>query len=119
MSAIPHDGSAPHHAYRLYVAGSGLYARDRAGKAVCLGAVSEGDGVLGYRLKMEDLQGEGFLTSEKLLQDVAAKLAYASLHRFFGTAPAAPVQEGAADLPCLLLDNEEPSEYPPAGSAAW
>jgi len=118
MSTTPHDGSAPNHAYRLYTAGYGLYARDGAGKAVRLGAVSERDGVLGYRLEVDDLQAEGFLTSEKLLQDVAAKLAYASLHRFFGTAAATPIQEGEADLPCLLLENEEPGEYPPAGSAA-
>ena len=118
MTTAPHDGSAPHHAYRLYAAGDGLYARDGAGKAVRLGAVSERDGVLGYRLEADDLRAEGFLTSEKLLQDVAAKLAYASLHRFFGAAPAVPSQEGQPAAQCLLLDNEEPGEHPPAGSAA-
>jgi len=118
MPLYPQDGTAPHHAYQLYMAGAELYARDRAGKIARIGSVSERDGVLGYRLEIGGDCAEGFLTSEKLLQDVAAKLAYASLHRFFGAAPAVPSQEGQPAAQCLLLDNEEPGEHPPAGSAA-
>lgn len=118
MPLYPQDGTAPHRTYQLYRAGVGLYAQDRAGKAVRIGSLSEQGGVLGYRLEIDGDRAEGFLTSEKLLQDVAAKLAYAPLHRFFDSAPAAPAPEGQAATPCLLLDSEEPGEHPPAGSAA-
>jgi len=118
MSIYPQDGNAPHSHYRLYVSGHGIYAEDRAGKVVKIGAIESKDGELTYHLEMDGLWGAGFLTAEKLLQDVAAKLAYASLHRFFGTASSAPLRESEPPALCLLLDNEEPGEHPPPGSAA-
>ncbi|OVZ63706.1 hypothetical protein CDO44_03340 [Pigmentiphaga sp. NML080357] len=118
MSIYPQDGTAPHSHYQLYVSGHGVYAEDRTGKVAEIGVIEAKDGELAYHLEMDGLWGAGFLTAEKLLQDVAAKLAYASLHRFFGTAPSAPSREGGPAALRLLLENEEPGEHPPAGSAA-
>ncbi|MDX3907780.1 MAG: hypothetical protein QHC78_19000 [Pigmentiphaga sp.] len=118
MPYYAEDGTAPHCQYQLCVSGYGVYARDPAGKVVRIGSIASDDGELAYHLDVDGLRAAGFLTTEKLLQDVAAKLAYASLHRFFTAASALPPLAQEPTALCLLLDNEEPGEHPPAGSAA-
>lgn len=110
MAIYPQGGNSPLNHYQLYIAGHGLYARDSGGKAVQIGAIESEGGELAYQLSIAALGAPGFLTAEKLLQDVAAKLAYASLHQYFATAPAVPPEQSEPATLCLDLENEEPGE---------
>ncbi len=114
-----HDGSAPHRYYQIYISGEHLFARGGEGQVLPIGVVESRQGGLAYSLTIENLRGDGFLTAEKLLQDVVAKLAYAPLSRLF-------VAQGRSwgntfgqeeDL-SVYAEIEEPGSYPPAGSAA-
>lgn len=73
----------PIHRYRLYVSQGHVLARNAKGKTIDLGQVIEHDGLVAYRLDVGDLAGADFATTEKLLNDVAAKLAFAYLDDLF------------------------------------
>jgi hypothetical protein len=100
-SAMPNDTTAnpPHpvHHYRLYVSQGHVLARNTKSKTIDLGTVTEHDGLVGYRLDVGDLAGANFATTEKMLNDVAAKLAFAYLDDLF-TALADCTPQIALDL---------------------
>ncbi len=114
----PGRGSTQPRRFRLCISGYHIYVEDDAGKLARIGAISLARGELAYRLLWDDIEATGFLTAEKLLQDVAAKLAYGSLRRFVATAPAVPgetVEPVALSL--FLADEGEPGERAPHGAA--
>jgi len=88
----PNASSGQTHHSTIFVSGDlHVLARGVDGTLVELGTIARKANCLDYRLHVGEIFGLGFPTAEKLLQDVAAKLAnidldalYASLPRYAG-----------------------------------
>lgn len=82
-----------HHSTIYLSSDDRVLARKGDGALVELGLIDRSGASLDYRLHMDGVLGLGFLTAEKLLQDVAAKLSdidldalYDALPRYAGSA---------------------------------
>jgi hypothetical protein len=103
-----------HHS-TIYVIGSQrVLARRADGTIVELGVIDEHDGLLDYRLHVEGIFGLGQQTSEKLLQDVAAKLADVDLDALYD---ALPRYAGQGDVDLELDPHLEVWTGPPQGAS--
>lgn len=86
QASTPQRPALVHH-YTLYISHGHVLARNSKGKLIDLGAVRDEAGRLSYRLDVGGVIGNHFETTEKLLQDVAAKLAFAYLDDQFTSLP--------------------------------
>ena len=76
-----------HHS-TIYLSGDGhILARKLDGTLVELGVIDPHPDALAYRLHVDGLFGTGLQTAEKLLQDVAAKLADVDLDVLYDALP--------------------------------
>lgn len=108
----------PLQRYEVYVSGAHIFAKDGANRSVDIGVIDDDGATLCYRLTLDGLWGDGFLTTEKLLQDVAAKLAYSPVEALFAHLPAPSAELPAQASQSLSVPIEAPGEHPPPGSAA-
>ncbi len=119
MDQDPPPPAAQIRNYEIYESDSHLFAKNADGDIAKLGDIAQANGKLGYTLRIDGLWGEGFLTTEKLLQDVAAKLAYTSLDKEFTTLTGALDEVDCNDSAQNLTTSiESPGDNPRPGSAA-